>query len=101
MWSQKCRRHDFFPKEVSVQFGRLVVSDSLRPHESQHARPLEMPGQVFTGSPAAKTVLPIQEARVRSLVWDLDPICHNGEFSCLKQKSCMLQLRPGTVKLIN
>ena len=23
----------------SVQFSRLVVSDSLRPHESQHARP--------------------------------------------------------------
>ena len=23
----------------SVQFNRLVVSDSLRPHESQHARP--------------------------------------------------------------
>ena len=25
--------------EVSVQFSRSVVSDSLRPHESQHARP--------------------------------------------------------------
>ena len=25
--------------ESSVQFGRSVVSDSLRPHESQHARP--------------------------------------------------------------
>ena len=24
---------------VSVQFSRSVVSDSLRPHESQHARP--------------------------------------------------------------
>ena len=24
----------------SVQFSRSVVSDSLRPHESQHARPL-------------------------------------------------------------
>ena len=23
----------------AVQFGRSVVSDSLRPHESQHARP--------------------------------------------------------------
>ena len=28
------RSHD-----VSVQFSRSVVSDSLRPHESQHARP--------------------------------------------------------------
>ena len=26
-------------KNISVQFSRLVVSDSLRPHESQHARP--------------------------------------------------------------
>ena len=25
--------------QVSVQFSRSVVSDSLRPHESQHARP--------------------------------------------------------------
>ena len=30
-----------FPKDLvsSVQFSRSVVSDSLRPHESQHARP--------------------------------------------------------------
>ena len=27
------------PKTKSVQFSRSVVSDSLRPHESQHARP--------------------------------------------------------------
>ena len=27
------------PSRLSVQFSRLVVSDSLRPHESQHARP--------------------------------------------------------------
>ena len=27
-------------KMVSVQFSRSVMSDSLRPHESQHARPL-------------------------------------------------------------
>ena len=26
-------------KNISVQFSRLVVSDSLRPHESQHTRP--------------------------------------------------------------
>ena len=29
----------FFNKWSSVQFSRSVVSDSLRPHESQHARP--------------------------------------------------------------
>ena len=27
------------PKTASVQFSRSVVSDSLRPHESQHTRP--------------------------------------------------------------
>ena len=27
------------PQFSSVQFSRSVVSDSLRPHESQHARP--------------------------------------------------------------
>ena len=29
----------FFPRSSSVQFSRSVVSNSLRPHESQHARP--------------------------------------------------------------
>ena len=28
-----------YPKFSSVQFSRSVVSDSLRPHETQHARP--------------------------------------------------------------
>ena len=28
-----------FPQTPSVQFSRSVMSDSLRPHESQHARP--------------------------------------------------------------
>ena len=32
--------HGIFPVRIlSVQFSRSVVSDSLRPHESQHARP--------------------------------------------------------------
>ena len=30
---------DITPQFSSVQFSRSVVSDSLRPHESQHARP--------------------------------------------------------------
>ena len=29
----------FLPRSSSVQFSRSVVSDPLRPHESQHARP--------------------------------------------------------------
>ena len=29
----------FYWRNISVQFSRSVVSDSLRPHESQHARP--------------------------------------------------------------
>ena len=32
------RRRGFHLKESSVQFSRSVVSDSLQPHESQHAR---------------------------------------------------------------
>ena len=31
--------HFLFSRLSSVQFSRSVVSDSLRPHESQHARP--------------------------------------------------------------
>ena len=31
--------HTHAPKAGSVQFSRSVVSDSLRPHEPQHARP--------------------------------------------------------------
>ena len=31
--------HSFHTLVSSVQFSRSVVSDSLRPHESQHARP--------------------------------------------------------------
>ena len=31
--------HLSFRSTLSVQFSRLVMSDSLRPHESQHARP--------------------------------------------------------------
>ena len=34
-----CVRHLFIHSFSSVQFSRSVVSDSLRPHESQHARP--------------------------------------------------------------
>ena len=36
VWNLKCVLHFQFS---SVQFSRSVVSDSLRPHESQHARP--------------------------------------------------------------
>ena len=37
-----CRNHTMTQREDSIQFSqfsRLIVSDSLRPHESQHARP--------------------------------------------------------------
>ena len=37
MTGQACTNKDW--QEGSVQFSRSVVSDSLRPHESQHARP--------------------------------------------------------------
>ena len=31
--------YNYLPTQGSVQFSRSVVSDSLGPHESQHARP--------------------------------------------------------------
>ena len=37
--SFKSQSHSLFPLISSVQFSRSVVSNSLRPHESQHARP--------------------------------------------------------------
>ena len=46
------------------------------------------------------SVLPIQGARVQSLVRELDPTCHNWETSMLqwKWKSHVPQLRSGTAK---
>ena len=38
-WSCKRIRHNLVTKFSSVQFSCSVVSDSLRPHELQHARP--------------------------------------------------------------
>ena len=39
-WNRRCtyRLTDILPQFSSVQFSSSVVSDSLRPHESQHAR---------------------------------------------------------------
>ena len=43
LWTKYCLLYHLFQlnlfKSTSVQFSRSVVSDSLRPHESQHARP--------------------------------------------------------------
>ena len=36
---RKCRVNSKNQKRDSVQFSHSVVSDSLRPHESQHTRP--------------------------------------------------------------
>ena len=47
-------------KPISVQFSHSVVSDSLRPHESQHARPpcpSPTPG-VHSDSRPSKSVMP-------------------------------------------
>ena len=38
-WNKNCRKHKLSLHILSVQFSRSVVSDFLRPHESQHARP--------------------------------------------------------------
>ena len=37
--SSATRVHEFSPSHSSVQFSCLVMSDSLQPHEPQHARP--------------------------------------------------------------
>ena len=45
----------------SVQFNRLVVSDSLRPHESQNARPpcpSPTPGVHSDSCPSSRSVMP-------------------------------------------
>ena len=56
----------FFPpsslgvKDISVQFSHSVVSDSLRPHESQHARP-PCPSPIWVSSlrlTSIKSVMP-------------------------------------------
>ena len=39
VWKQDLKVNDLVEKRASVQFTRSVVSDSLRPHELQHARP--------------------------------------------------------------
>ena len=48
-------------KPSSVQFSRSVVSDSLRPHESQHARPpcpSPTPGVHSDSRPSIESVMP-------------------------------------------
>jgi len=41
IWQHRghCSLHKYVCSRISVQFSRSVVSDSLRPHEPQHARP--------------------------------------------------------------
>ena len=38
-YHNKANHTHWFPSELTVQFSRSVVSDCLRPHELQHARP--------------------------------------------------------------
>ena len=62
---------------TSVQFSCSVTSDSLRPHEPQHARPPcpSLIPRVWT-SLVAQMVKPLStmlEARVRALGWE-DPL---------------------------
>ena len=38
-WNHQCWEVFFFQIDLSVQFSRSLMSDSLRPHELQHARP--------------------------------------------------------------
>ena len=51
---------------VSVQFSRSVVSDSLRPHESQHARPVHHLVPEFTQTHVHRVCDVIQPSHSRS-----------------------------------
>ena len=53
------------PRFSSVQFSRSVVSDCLRPHESQHARP-PCPSPTPLGQPNILQFFQVKEA---NLVW--------------------------------
>ena len=64
-------------KFSSVQFSRSVMSDSLRPHESQHARP----------------PCPSPSPRVHSDSHPLSPWCHPAiSFSAVPFSSCLQSL---------
>ena len=47
----------------SVQFSRSVMSDSLRPHESQHAIPKEMPNCALSSLFPREAPTPTQATR--------------------------------------
>ena len=52
-------KHKIRFKKATVQFSHSVVSDSLRPHESQHARspcPSPTPGAHSDSRPSSHTV---------------------------------------------
>ena len=53
----------------SVQFGRSVVSNSLRPHESQHARPP-------CPSPTPRAYLPYDITYMWNLKWDTNELIY-------------------------
>ena len=72
---QHCVHHSLFS---SVQFSRSVVSDSLLPHELQHARPpcpSPTPGAHSNSRPSIELVMPssqwniIQSLKNEALIW--------------------------------
>ena len=76
-WPQDWKRSVFIPipkkgnakeRSCSVQFSRSVVSDSLRPHESQHARP-----PCPSPAPGVQTcALPICESATLNMLANLE-----------------------------
>ena len=55
VWSKSCPKNvtmAIYESSIIVQFSRSVVSDSLRPHESQHAGPpcLSQTSRVYSNS---------------------------------------------------
>ena len=72
-----------FPVYGSVQFSRSVVSDSLRPHESQHARPpcpSQTPGVYSNSCPSSQWCLPTISSSVVPFVSCLQSFPASGSF---------------------
>ena len=66
VWSMKFREN-LLPQFSSVQFSRSVVSDSLRPHELQHARPpcpSPTPGVHSDSNPSSQWCHPVISSSV-------------------------------------
>ena len=79
-----CVWHLFIHSFSSVQFSRSVVSDSLRPHESQHARPpcpSPTPGVYPNSCPSSRWCHPVISSSFGPFSSCLQSLPASGSFS--------------------